>query len=155
MLSHSKFMRPLGAVTFATLTFFLCSGFAAPQGCDTSNTGSDHLGRDVALASVGVGAVVVGTVVLVHENKVHHNVTGCVYQTPEGLEIRTSDNKSFRLEGDVTTLKQGDMLALGGQRVKRDKHSPGDQVFEVAKLKKDKGPCTVPSPVTPPTPAEY
>ena len=121
---------------------------SSPSGCGNSND-NFSVGPskgEVVGAAVGVGAVV-AAVTIVAVNHSHHTLNGCVFAGQNGLQLRTSDSKTYAIEGDAADIKAGDKVKLHGSRVKKTKDSSGDQVFKVEKLKKDYGPCHV-------TPAE-
>ena len=133
----------------AILTVFLLCGAQSPQGCNTSNT-NYNIGPskgEVTAAAVGVVAVIaVGTVVLVEVHKSHHMVKGCVSSGPNGIEVTTEGDKpkTYVLEGNMATVKTGDLVRFHGNKVKKTKDSTGDQTFQVQKISKDYGPCKVP-----------
>ena len=90
----------------------------------------------------GVGAVVaVAIIVPIEVNKSHHQLTGCVITASNGLELQTSDAKTYSLEGDAASIKVGDRVKIHGSKIKKTKDSTGPQVFKVEMLKKDYGPC--------------
>ena len=60
-----------------------------------------------------------------------------------GLELQTSDGKTYVLEGDAAGIKVGDKVKLHGSRNKKSKGSTGPGVFCVEKLTRDYGPCSV------------
>ena len=97
-------------------------------------------GGEVAGAAVGVVAVV-SVVVAVAVNHSHHIKSGCVVSVPHGLELQTSDSKTYTLEGDAANLKVGDRVKIHGSKVKKAKGATGPDVFKVEKLNKDYGTC--------------
>ncbi len=142
--------RPLVRISIAAVALLICCGDTS-GGCNNSNTSIGHIGPtggQIAAAGVGVGVVVVGTIVLVHVHNTHHNVNGCVMADSSGIELRTADNKLYRLTGDVAAIHEGDFVQLHGDRVKKTKDLTGDQVFQVTKLKRDKGPFKLPLPAS-------
>ena len=95
-------------------------------------------------AAVGVGAVIaVAIIVPVEISRSHHTLNGCVVTGEKGLELRTSDAKTYSLEGDAASIKVGDKVKIHGSKIKKTKDSTGPQVFKVEMLKKDFGPCPV------------
>jgi hypothetical protein len=135
----------LGVAAFAGLAVLLCSGATAPTGCAPSS--GDQIGPskgEVVGAAVGAGAaIVVVVVVLVEVEHSHHSVNGCVLTGPNGLELETSDSKTYALGGDAASVRVGDRVKLHGSKVRKTKDSSGDQVFRVASISKDYGPCKV------------
>ncbi|MFL6428011.1 MAG: DUF5818 domain-containing protein [Acidobacteriaceae bacterium] len=99
-------------------------------------------GGEVAGAAVGVVAVV-SVVVAVAVSHHHHVKSGCVVAGPHGLELQTSDSKSYALEGDAANLKVGDRVKIHGSKVKKSKSATGPDVFKVKMLDKDYGTCHV------------
>jgi|ERR1039457_3037497 hypothetical protein len=135
--------RPLGVAAFAALAVLCCSGASSPTGCQSSG----HIGPttgEVVGAAVGIGAVIaVAIIVPVEISRSHHTIKGCVVTGSNGLQLQTSDAKTYSLEGDAASIKVGDMIKFHGSKVKKTKDSTGDQVFKVESLKKDYGPCSV------------
>lgn len=142
----SRLNRKFGIAAFGCLAVLLCSGATAPTGC-TSNSSSDSIGPrqgEVIGAAVGVGAAIaVAVVVLVEVNHSHHSLSGCAISAPNGLELQTSDSKSYALVGDAARIRVGDRVKLKGSKVKKTKDTTGDQIFRVAAINKDYGPCKV------------
>lgn len=136
----------LGVAAFAGLAVLLCSGATAPAGCGP-NGSSGSIGPsngEVVGAAVGIGAAIaVVVVVLVEVDHSHHSVSGCVTTGPNGLELQTSDSKSYALAGDAASVRVGDRVKLHGSKVRKTKDSSGDQVFRVASISRDYGPCNV------------
>jgi len=139
--------RRLGITAFAGLTVLLCSGSTAPTQCQ------GHIGPstgEVVGAAVGIGAVIaVAIIVPVEISRSHHIVTGCVTSSANGLELRTSDGKTYALEGDAASIKAGDKVKIHGSKIKKTKDSTGPGVFRVEQLNRDYGPCPV-APATAP-----
>ncbi len=134
--------RRLGIAAFAILAVLLCSGSTAPVACNTGSIGPST--GEVVGAAVGIGAVIaVAIIVPVEISHSHHTLTGCVFTAPNGLELRTSDSKTYALEGDAASMKVGDRVKLHGSKAKKTKDTTGDQVFRVEKLNKDYGSCPV------------
>ncbi len=135
--------RRLGIAAFAGLTVLLCSGSTAPTQCQGSIGPSSG---EVVGAAVGIGAVIaVAIIVPVEISHSHHIVTGCVTTSANGLDLQTSDGKTYALEGDAATIKVGDRVKLHGSKIKKTKDSTGPGVFRVEKLTRDYGPCPIAS----------
>ncbi|MGA8088783.1 MAG: DUF5818 domain-containing protein [Terracidiphilus sp.] len=131
--------RRLGVAAFAGLTVLLCSGSTAPTQCQSSIGPS---GGEVAGVAIGVGAVIaVAIIVPVEISHSHHIVTGCVMTGANGLELQTSEGKTYALEGDAASIKVGDKVKVHGSKIKKTKDSTGPGVFRVEKLNRDYGPC--------------
>jgi hypothetical protein len=131
--------RRLGITAFAGLTVLLCSGSTAPTQCQGSIGPSTG---EVVGAAVGVGAVIaVAIIVPVEISRSHHIITGCVRTGTSGLELQTSDGKTYALEGDAASIKVGDKVKIHGSKIKKTKDSTGPGVFRVEKLNRDYGPC--------------
>jgi hypothetical protein len=137
----SRSGRAFGIAALAALTALLCSGATSPTGCQSSGTIGPSKGEVIG-AAVGIVAVItVAIVVVVEVNHGHHVVTGCVVTGPDGLQLRTSDAKTYTLEGDAASIKVGDRVKFHGSKVKKTKDTAGNQVFKVEKIQKDYGPC--------------
>jgi uncharacterized protein DUF5818 len=125
----------------------LCTGATSPSGCNTSSSGIGNIGpsnAEVIGAAVGVGAVIaVAIIVPVEISRSHHILTGCVVNSAIGLDLRTSDGKTYSLEGEAASIKVGDKVKLHGTRIKKAKDSTGPGVFKVEKLNRSYGPCPV------------
>ena len=140
----SRMDRKLGIAAFAALTVLLCSGASSPTGCPSSSGPIGPSEGEVVGAAVGIGAAIaVVVVVLVEVNHSHHSLSGCVLSGQNGLELQTSDSKTYALAGDAASIRVGDRVKLKGSKVKKTKDSTGDQVFRVASMNKDYGPCKV------------
>jgi hypothetical protein len=136
--------RRTGATSMICLASYCLCGATDPQGCQTQNTNIGPSKGQVTAAVVGTVAVIaIGTVVLVEVHKSHHTVKGCVSAGLGGVVVTTLSEKpkTFVLEGDVASVRVGDLVQFHGNKVKKTKDSSGDQTFEVQKIKKDFGPC--------------
>ena len=134
-------LRPVTALTLA-LSLLVCCG-ASSGSCNTSNEqiGTPAKGEIIA-ASIGAVAVVAAVIIIpVEINKSHHTLKGCVYTTPAGLELRTTENKTYALSGTIADIAPGNTLRLHGNHQKQDKSASGGQVFLVQKMQKNYGPC--------------
>lgn len=134
--------RTRGIIALVALAGLLCSGASSPAGCQESSIGPTR--GQVVGASVGIGAVLAAVVLVsvgVHNS--HHTLNGCVLSGPNGLELRTSDSKTYSLDGSAAAIKSGDHVKLHGSKVKKTKDHTGDQVFRVERLTKNYGPCSV------------
>ena len=98
-------------------------------------------GGEVAGAGIGVGAavVIVAAVAVSHS---HHTLTGCLFEGPNGLKLKTSDS-TYSIESAAENIKAGKKVKLHGSKVKKAKGAGGDQVFKVEKVSKDYGACHV------------
>lgn len=95
-------------------------------------------GGQVAGAAVGVGAAIaIVTVVLINHG--HHSLTGCAFNDPGGMKLKTNDSKVYAIDGDTSSIKAGDKVKVHGSRVKKAKNA--DQMFNVDRVSKDYGPC--------------
>ena len=125
----------------------LCTGASSPSGCNNSSSGLANIGPsngEIIGAAVGIGAVVaVAIIVPVEISRSHHILTGCVVTGPNGLELQTSDSKTYSLEGDAAGIKVGDKVKLHGTKIKKTKESTGPGVFKVEHLNRNYGPCPV------------
>lgn len=143
--------RPASALTL-TLSLLICCG-ATSGSCNTSN---DQIGLSKAQiigpAVAVVAVVAVAIIVPVEIHKSHHTVKGCIFSTPAGLELRTTDNKTYALSGTIADIAPGSTLRLHGNKQKHDKNATGDQVFIVQKMQRNYGPCQAlaPAPATRP-----
>lgn len=142
--------RRAGTVVAMAVVSLICCGAAAPTTCNTSNDHFGPSGAEVAGVAVGVGGGIVAAVVLVEVHHSHHTLKGCVFSSPNGLELQTqNDKKTYTLAGETASIKAGDMVRFHGSRVKKIKDSSGDQTFTVEKISKDYGPCKVTVPPAP------
>ena len=147
-------MRPRPATPVALiLSLLVCCG--ATSG--TCNSGSnDQIGPskgEVVGAAVGAVAVVaVVAVILVEVNHSHHSLKGCISSTPNGLELRTTENQTYALSGTTADIAPGSTVRVHGGREKHDKNATGDQVFLVQKMQKNYGPCQALTPAQPAAP---
>jgi hypothetical protein len=73
-------------------------------------------------------------------------VKGCVHSGLNGLEVETSDKKMYALSGDTLKVKEGDLVKMHGNKIKRTKENTGDETFMVQTIKKDFGPCSLAAP---------
>jgi hypothetical protein len=112
------------------------SGFAQSGGRIAGPSGGE-----VAGAGIGVGAAVV-IVAVVAVSHSHHRLTGCAFDGPNGLKLKTSDS-TYSIEGDAANIKAGEKVKLHGSKVKKAKGAGGDQVFKVEKVRKDYGACHI------------
>jgi hypothetical protein len=135
--------RPTTVLALA-LSLLVCCG-ASSGSCNSSNSNFGNIGPstgEVVGATVGAVAVVAAVIIIpVEINKSHHTLKGCIYSTPAGLELRTTENKTFVLSGTTADIAPGNTLRLHGNHQKRDKSATGDQVFLVQKMQKNYGPC--------------
>jgi hypothetical protein len=147
---HKRFLanRRFGIAAFAVLTVLLCSGSTAPTGCPTGNIGPSNAEVIGGAVAIGVGiAAAIAIPIAIHNS--HHNLKGCVFSGPNGLELQTGDGKAYALEGDSAGVKVGDTFKVHGTRLKKAKGSNADQVFQVTQIKKDYGSChLIPPPGT-------
>jgi hypothetical protein len=132
------------------LSLLLCCG-ATSGGCDTSNERIGPSNGQVVGVGIAAVAVVAAVIIIPIEiNKSHHTLKGCVFSTPAGLELRTTDNKTYALSGSATDVAPGNTLRLHGNRQKPDTSAAGDQVFFVQKMQKNYGPCQALAQAAPP-----
>jgi hypothetical protein len=103
-----------------------------------------HFGRDIALASVGLGAAIgVG----IYFARRGHRLTGCAAPSPNGLQLQNEgDHRTYALTGNVAAIKPGEIVRVSGKKEKHD--AAGGRPFLVKKLSKDFGTCKV-RPTTP------
>lgn len=123
----------------AVLTGILVS--AAPGSAQSGGRIAGPSGGEAAGAGIGVGAAVV-IVAVVAVSHSHHTLTGCAFNGPNGLKLKTSDS-TYSIEGDAANIKAGEKVKLHGSKVKKAKGAGGDQVFKVEKVSKDYGACHV------------
>ena len=116
------------------------------QGQPCQNSGSigpssgEVAGVIAGIAGVA-GGITIGTVVAV--NHAHHTVKGCVSTGPNGLQLESSDKKTYSLVGKTADVKPGDLVKMHGKKEKKHKGNTGNQDFLVEKVTKDYGPCKV------------
>ncbi len=124
--------------------------------CNSSNDNfsiGPSTGEVVGL-TVGAVAIVAAVIIIpVEISKSHHTLKGCVLSTPNGLELRTTENKTYALSGPAADIIPGNTLRLHGDREKRDKNTAGDQVFLVQRMQKNYGPCQALAQTAAPAPA--
>jgi hypothetical protein len=122
----------------AVLTCILFSGLTASA---QSGGRIGPSGAAVAGAGIGVGAAVV-IVAVVAVSHSHHTLTGCSFNGPNGLKLKTSDS-TYSMEGDAANIKAGEKIKVHGSKVKKAKAAGEDQTFRVDKVSKDYGACRV------------
>lgn len=99
--------------------------------------GLKNIATEVIISIVAVTAVLtVGIVLLVRH---HPALKGCAATGPEGMEVTEASGQTFKLTGDVETIKPGDRVRLTG---KKQKPSAGSSRFIVEGVK-DYGACPV------------
>jgi hypothetical protein len=137
-----------GVASMIGLTIFLCSGWTAPQACQTTPAPANH---DLAIGVSVVAVIAVGTIVLVAVHHEHHTVKGCVFADNGKLRlVDDGSQKTYELEGVTPNVRPGDIVKLHGDKLKMKKGSAEDQKFVVQHLSKDFGPCkNVPAPAAP------
>jgi hypothetical protein len=133
-------LRPATPIALA-LTLLVCCG-ATSGSCNNSNFNLGPSKGEVAALTVGAAAVVAAVIIVpVEINKSHHTLKGCVYNTPAGLELRTTENKTYALSGTTADIAAGNTVRLHGNRKKLPKDTPAGSEFVVAKMQKNYGPC--------------
>ena len=135
----THFNQWLRIAAVAVLTGILVS--AAPGSAQSGGRIAGPSGGEAAGAGIGVGAAVV-IVAVVAVSHSHHTLTGCAFNGPNGLKLKTSDS-TYSIEGDAANIKAGEKVKLHGSKVKKAKGAGGDQVFKVEKVSKDYGACHV------------
>jgi hypothetical protein len=137
----------LGITAFFAVAALLCTGASLPAYGQSSSSGRiGPSGGEVAGAAIGIGAAIAVAIILPIEiSRSHHILTGCVASSTNGLELQTSDGKTYALEGDAATIKVGDKVKVHGSRIKKAKGSASPGVFRVEKLNRDYGSCSVES----------
>lgn len=143
--------RTAGVAAFAVLSVLLFSGQTAPTTCKSSGSIGPSTGEIVGVAVAAGAVIAVAILVPVEISRSHHILKGCVFAGLNGVSLQTSDAKTYILEGDPSAIKVGDMVKFHGLKVKKTKDRKGDQVFKVAEMKKDYGPCHVMAPPVPAT----
>src|SRR5215469_17914387 len=138
------------ARTISVATFsLLLSGCCGPNdpNCRNFNIGPSE--GEIIAATVGiVAAVGVTTAVVIEVEHSHHNIKGCTFNSPDGLEIEDAGtHKKFMLTGATSNLREGNLVRIHGSLAKKQKDSATNRVFVVQNVKKTYGACTV----TPPT----
>jgi hypothetical protein len=101
-------------------------------------SGKQAAGIFAVLIGVGVG-VGVGVYYLV---RAPHNITGCVSNDADGLQL--SDDKStnrYLLEGDSASVTPGQRVKVNG---KPGKDSKKRRTFSIHKVSRNYGACTLP-----------
>jgi hypothetical protein len=139
--------RRWAITAFAAMASVLCTGASSPSGCGSGSSSFGNIGpsgAEVAGAAVGIGAVIaVAIIVPVESSRSHHNISGCIVTGSSGLELKTSEAKTYSLEGDAASVKVGDKVRIHGSKIKKTKDATGPGVFRVEKLSRDYGPCPV------------
>jgi hypothetical protein len=134
---------------------FVCCG-ATSGSCNTSNERIGPSEGEVVGVAVGAAAVVAAVIIIPIEiNKHNHTLKGCVLNTPDGLELHTTENKTYSLAGTTADIAPGNTLRLHGKHEKHEKNTPGSQVFLVQKMQKNYGPCQALAQTTPPPPPDH
>jgi len=134
--------RPTHALVIALSLLICCGQNGSSAGCTPPQP--VHVGPsggEIAAVAIGVGAAATA-VILVSVNHAHHNLKGCLFNTPDGVHLRTDELKDYSLAGSTNNLAVGNKVHLKGDREKRQKGA-SEQVFLVKELKKNYGPCSV------------
>ena len=138
--------RRWGIAAFAAMIAMLCTGCLIAHRLHNAPSSRQHwpIQRRTRRAVIGIGAVIaVAIIVPVEISHSHHNLTGCVVTAANGLELRTSDAKTYSLEGDAASIKAGDKVKIHGSKIKKTKDSTGPGVFRVDQIKRNYGACPV------------
>jgi len=127
---------------------FLCAALATT--CLTSSQAggqTGHIGPSnsaIAGGIAGITAGMAGIAVAVGVVHSHHVLSGCVVNGSNGPELKTSDAKTWSLEGNSANIKPGDRVKVHGARSGHKKTASGAEVFTVDKVVKDYGVCETP-----------
>lgn len=147
-------LRPATPIALI-LSLLICCG-ATSGSCNNNNGGLGDIGPSkgevIGVGIAAVAVVAVAIIVPVEISKSHHTLQGCVFTTPSGLELRTTDSRTYALSGTTADIAPGNTLRLHGNRQKHDKDATGDQVFLVQKMQKNYGPCQALAQTTPAPP---
>jgi hypothetical protein len=143
---RTSMRRIIGTVSLSTFALIF-SGCCGNAPC--SNTGSiGPSSGEIIAATIGVVAVIGGgTAVIIEVEHTHHNIKGCILNSPDGLEIEDAGtHKRWALTGTTSGLKEGTLVRIHGSRAKKQKGSTTVPAFVVQNLKKTYGACPVTSP---------
>ena len=129
-VSSLVFRRRRATAAAVSLTL-LCSGLSS---CTRTQ---------VALSITAGAAIVAGTAVgiTLAVQHSHHTLEGCIISDGNGLSLRLSDARVYKLDGELADVKAGDKLKVHGSKVKKAKGTTGGEVFVVEKVNKNYGPC--------------
>ena len=126
--------------------FVLCSALGAVL-CVASSSAANGQGRigasnaQIVGGAVGIGAGIAAIFVAVAVIHGNHILNGCVMSGSNGPELKSSDAKTWSLEGDSANLTAGHRVKVHGARLSQKKNANGVEVFKVDKLVKDYGSC--------------
>jgi hypothetical protein len=121
----------------ALFALLLCGPASAQYG-GGATTPSYGKGKAVA---VGVGAAALGTGVVYLALRNRGSLTGCVQSSEDGLNIVDRKNhQTYSLVSGGADLKSGQLVELKGKKAKGSK---GAQTFQVSKLVKHLGACSM------------
>jgi hypothetical protein len=136
--------RIIGSVSLGSIALMF-TGCCGPNDPNCRNVSIGPSTGEIVAVAVGiVAAVGVTTAVVIEVEHSHHNIKGCIFNSPDGLEIQDAGtHKKFMLTGATLGLKEGNLVRIHGSRAKKQKESKTDQVFVVQSLKKTYGACTV------------
>ena len=135
-----------------TTLVLIAAVFANSVGQDTA---AQRERRDAALNGLGINSkatlIVAGLVTTVaaigfgvYATIQHaHTVKGCVSDSPDGLQLRTQDGKTYVLLGNTTNIKADTRIKVRGTRRKRIPGLTDQPTFVVEKLDKAYGPCPI------------
>jgi hypothetical protein len=138
------------AALFAGLTLALCNLAAAQYGgvagmgggmpgSPTYNPNRSYASKAAIIGGVAGGAAVIGGLLYWHHHK-QAKLQGCVTENGDKV-VDEKDNQSYNLANNRNeSLKSGQRVALVG---KKTKNQAGEPTFEVTKLNKDLGMCTL------------
>jgi hypothetical protein len=124
--------------------FVLCSALALTLCLGSPPAANGQIGASkgqIAGGIAGIGAGIAGIIITVAVIHSHHVLAGCVVAAANGPQLKSSDAKSWTLEGDSANIKAGDRVKVHGSRIRHAKAGPN--VFKVDRLVKDYGPCEV------------
>lgn len=135
-------IRKMVAIALVSLA---CCTAVGVTGCNVPPGWNFKIGPskgEIIGAAIGVGAVVT-TVAVLAQHHSRHTIKGCILSGPNGLELQNGSNSTFELTGLTENVKAGNRYRLHGSKLKKAKHAPGNRTFEVEKVDKDFGPCSV------------
>jgi hypothetical protein len=128
----------------------MLTGCCGPSDPNCRNVSFGPSEGEIIAATVGiVAAVGVTTAVIIDVEHSHHNIKGCIFSDPDGLQIQDAGtHKEFILTGATSELKEGNLVRIHGSRAKKQGGNKTEQVFVVQSLKKSYGACSLIPPDT-------
>jgi hypothetical protein len=97
--------RRRGIAAITTFALVLSSGASSISDGQQSSSCIGVCNSTIVGVAVGISAAVATVAIIIAVNHHHHILKGCVFSGSNGPELRTSDAKTFALEGDAAASR--------------------------------------------------